>query len=277
MRNVTLEGGIVIRPLATHAERADAVRLQEKTWGRGFSEKIPAAMLLVAEKTGGVAAGAFAPDGGLLGLIFGVTGVRDGELIHWSDILAVGAAAQGRGLGGALKRYQRDRCRELGVQRMFWTFDPFVARNAHLNLNVLGARITEFVPDMYGTETNSPVHGSLGTDRFVAVWPVQADPTPLPGDRALLAGVPVVGGPPAVVEAEAPLPDAGSVAVQVPHDYAAVLAGDLGVARAWRASARRAFRHYLPAGYEVSAFVPGAGSDATYLLSRTRTPRSDAR
>ncbi|MEA3244686.1 MAG: hypothetical protein U9Q74_00875 [Gemmatimonadota bacterium] len=277
MRNVTLDDGTVIRPLATHAERADAVRLQEATWGVGFSEKIPAAMLLVADKTGGVAAGAFAPDGTLLGLIFGVTGVREGELIHWSDILAVRAAAQGRGLGEALKRYQRDRCRQIGVQRMFWTFDPFVARNAHLNLNVLGARIAEFVPDMYGTETNSPVHGSLGTDRFVAVWPVQVDPTPLPDSPELLAGAPVVGGPPAIVGSEAALPEHDRVVVRVPHDYAAVLAGDLAVARAWRASARRAFRHYLSASYEVSAFVPGGGSDATYLLSRTRTPQSDAR
>ena len=270
MRNVTLDDGTVIHPLATHAERSAAVHLQEETWGRGFSEKIPAAMLLVAEETGGVAAGAFAPDGTLLGLIFGVAGVRDGVLVHWSDILAVRAAARGRRLGEALKRYQRDRCRVIGVQRMYWTFDPFVARNAHLNLNVLGARVAEFVVDMYGTDTNSPVHGSLGTDRFVAVWPVQAEPTPLPADPSLRAGVPVVGGSPAAVGADVPLHGHASVAVNVPHDYAAVLAGDLAVARAWRASARRAFRHYLPAGYEVSAFVPGTGADATYVLSRTR-------
>lgn len=271
MRNVTLGDGTVIRPLATHAERAGAVHLQEETWGRGFSERIPAAMLLVAERTGGVAAGAFTPDGTLLGLIFGVTGVRDGELIHWSDILAVRAAAQGRRLGEALKRYQRDRCRAIGVQRMYWTFDPFVARNAHLNLNILGARIAEFVVDMYGTDTNSPVHGSLGTDRFVAVWPVQAEPKPLPADPSLLAGVPVVGGPPTTVAADVPHSGHASVAVEVPRDYAAVLTGDLAAARAWRASARRAFQHYLAAGYAVSAFVAGAGADATYVLSRTRT------
>jgi predicted GNAT superfamily acetyltransferase len=40
------------------------------------------------------------------------------------------------------------------------------------------------------------------------------------------------------------------------------------VARAWRAAARAAFLHYLPRGYRVTAFVPGHGRDATYLLSR---------
>ena len=73
MQNVTLADGTVIRALTTHAERADAVRLQEETWGAGFSEKVPAAILLVSEKTGGVAAGAFSPDGRLVGFIFGLS------------------------------------------------------------------------------------------------------------------------------------------------------------------------------------------------------------
>jgi predicted GNAT superfamily acetyltransferase len=268
MQNVTLADGTVIRPLATHDERADAVRLQEETWGVGFSEKIPAAMLLVAEKTGGVAAGAFSPEGRLLGFIFGVTGVRDGKQVHWSDILAVRAEAQGRRLGEAMKRYQRDRCRAIGVEHMYWTFDPFVARNAHLNLNILGARVDEFVEDMYGTATNSPVHGTLGTDRFVALWPVRDEPVAMPSDPALLAGVPIAGGPAGIApDATAALSDAPNVCVKIPHDLKSLLAGDVAAGRAWRASARRAFSHYLSRGYRVAAFVPGGGSDATYLLS----------
>lgn len=264
MQNVTLADGTVIRPLATHDERAEAVRLQEETWGTGFSEKVPAAILLVAEKTGGVAAGAFATDGRLLGMIFGLTGVRDGTLVHWSDILAVRADAQGRRLGEALKRYQRDRCRAIGVDRMYWTFDPFVARNAYLNLNVLGARVAEFIPDMYGTATNSPMHGSLGTDRFVAVWPVRDEPVPLTTDAALLGGLPVVA---ARTIAPASLPDVPAVVVRIPRDYGALLAGNLDVARGWRSAARRAFTHYFGRGYRVTAFVPGEGDDAAYLLS----------
>ena len=264
MQNVTLADGTVIRALATHDERAEAVRLQEETWGAGFSEKIPAAMLLVAEKTGGVAAAAFTPGGRMLGLIFGVTGVRDGALVHWSDILAVRPEAQGHRLGEAIKRYQRDRCRELGIERMYWTYDPFVARNAHLNLNVLGARVEEFVPDMYGAETNSPVHGTLGTDRFIVLWPLRGESVPLPSGAAVLAGAPIVAARDTAPET---LPDAPSVVVRVPGDYSALLAGDLAVARTWRMAARRAFVRYLGAGYRVSAFVAGSDGDASYLLS----------
>ena len=99
------------------------MRLQEETWGAGFSEKVPAAILLVAEKTGGVAAGAFTPTGRMVGFVFGLTGMRDGMLVHWSDILAVRVEAQGRRLGEAMKLYQRDHCRALGVERMYWTLD----------------------------------------------------------------------------------------------------------------------------------------------------------
>jgi predicted GNAT superfamily acetyltransferase len=264
MQNVTLADGTVIRALATHDERAEAVRLQEETWGEGFSEKIPAAMLLVAEKTGGIAAAAFAPGGRMLGFLFGVTGVRDGVLVHWSDILAVRKEAQGKRLGEALKRYQRDRCRAIGVAHMYWTYDPFVAKNAHLNLNILGARVDEFVADMYGTATNSPVHGSLGTDRFVAIWPVKDEPSPMPSDPSLLAGAPVVASRKG---SGAELPDAPRVVVEIPRDYSALLAGDLSVATAWRRAARRAFQHYLSRGYRVTAFVPGAAGDAAYLLA----------
>ena len=270
MHNVTLADGTVIRDLANQGELAEAVRIQEETWGGVFTERVPVAILMVAQKIGGISAGAFSTEGRLLGFVFGLTGVRDGRLVHWSDMLAVRPEAQGRHLGEALKYFQRDHCRARGVETIYWTFDPFVARNAHLNLNRLGASVEEFVPDMYGTDTRSRVHGALGTDRFVAAWPVSTEPVRMPSDRALLSGAPVVGG--AIGDAPepgAPLPGAPAVAVRIPRDYDALLGGDLERARAWRASARRAFLHYLPRGYRVTAFVTEPADDASYLLTQS--------
>jgi predicted GNAT superfamily acetyltransferase len=268
MLNVTLADGTVIRELASHDERFEAVRIQDETWGPTFTERVPSAILLVAQKTGGVCAGAFSPDGRLLGFVFGMTGIRDGHLIHWSDMLAVRAEAQGQHLGEALKHYQRDRCREAGIETMYWTFDPLVARNAHLNLNRLGASIEEFVPDMYGAHTSSPLH-AFGTDRFVAAWNMQAALVPLPSEPSLLAGAPVVADAGAKAEAVSPaLPDVPAVAVRIPADYHALLGVDAERAHAWRKATRRAFQHYFSRGYRVTAFVTGSGH-ATYLLSRT--------
>jgi predicted GNAT superfamily acetyltransferase len=265
MKNVTLADGIVIRELATHDERVTAVRLQEATWGTAFTERVPAAILLVGEKLGGVSAGAFMPDGTLAGFVFGLTGVKGGRLVHWSDMLAVREGMQGRQIGRALKHYQRERCRALGVETMYWTFDPLVARNAKLNLCRLGARVDEFVQDMYGANTNSPEHGSLGTDRLVASWPVSTEPAALASEAARLQGVPVAAG--RAKDAPALLPDSAAVAVRIPANYHALLASDLELARGWRMSVRRAFLHYLPLGYRVSAFVADGSHDAAYLLT----------
>ncbi len=269
MKNLTLAEGIVIRELANHAERVLAVQLQEETWGAGFTERVPAAILLVGQKIGGVSAGAFGADGSLLGFVFGLTGMKNGHTVHWSDMLAVRADMQGRHIGQALKQYQREKCRAAGVETMYWTFDPFVARNAKLNLCRLGAGIEEFVHDMYGANTNSRTHGSLGTDRFIASWALQQEPEPMPCDQALPADATVVAGRgDSAPSLEAMLPDDDRVVVRIPADYQELLAGDIEHARAWRMSARRAFLHYLSHGYRVSAFVADGDNDAAYLLTR---------
>ena len=67
---------------------------------------------------------------------------------------------------------------------------------------------------------------------------------------------------------DAPLPDAPAVVVRVPADYLALLESDLELARAWRMSARRAFLHYFPLGYRVTAFAADGVRDAAYLLTR---------
>ena len=245
---------LTLRRVETLGEYHECVAIQEATWGPGFRELVPTAILLVSQKLGGVCAGAFAPDGRMLGFVFGLTGVIDGALAHWSDLLAVRAEARGANLGERLKRYQRELVREIGVRTMYWTFDPLVARNAHLNLARLGARASRYVPDMYGDDTGSPLHGRLPTDRFVAAWDLDSDgPAPLPDDDGVLvtpvddAGRPTLG----------PLPDVPIVSVAVPHDFAA-LTHDARAA--WRAVTRAALVSYLDRGYEVIGFRRAAGS-----------------
>ena len=56
-------GSHIIRPFETMQEFHDCVELQEQTWGRGFSERVPTAILKVSQILGGVAAGAYSEDG----------------------------------------------------------------------------------------------------------------------------------------------------------------------------------------------------------------------
>ena len=160
---------VTIRPFASRSEYEACTDLQEEVWGRGFSEKVSAAILMIANKIGGLAAGAFDEEGVLKGFVFGITGVMDGKLVHWSDMLAVRDGERDMGLGTRLKQYQREVLLGRGVSEMRWTFDPLQGRNAYVNFSKLGIVAREYAQDMYG-ETDSPLHRGVGTDRLVATW-----------------------------------------------------------------------------------------------------------
>jgi predicted GNAT superfamily acetyltransferase len=243
--------GIVIRRVETQAEYEECVRIQDETWGAGFSERVPSAILKVSQYLGGVTAAAFDSEGAdarILGFVFGMTGVRDGQLVHWSDMLAVRPEARDHGIGRRLKLYQRSLVAELGVTQILWTFDPLVSRNAHLNLNALGARVTDYVPDMYGADTGSTLHQGIGTDRFVVAWEV--------GGAAGQMGSGDVSGSAGQRGGGAGNRDGRGteVVVEIPHDIQELIVVDPAAARKWRESTRPAFLRLLADGYRVAGF-----------------------
>jgi predicted GNAT superfamily acetyltransferase len=249
--------GIVIRMLSSVEDYEQAVNLQDETWGAGFSDRVPAAILRVGQKVGGVSAGAFDAHGTLVGFVFGLTGVRDGKLVHWSDMLAVRESARGHRLGERLKIFQRDVVRAIGVEKMLWTFDPLVARNAHFNLNRLQASIAEYVPNFYGANTGSPLHGNLPTDRCVAEWlfgqKTDAAPLSAPVNGSGAPFVTTVVDDQGVRNVES-FVDAPRVHVPIPSDIEPILETNQKTALAWRLATRAAMMHYLARGYRVSAF-----------------------
>lgn len=284
-----------IRPLATRADYTACVDLQRAVWGEHFADVVSPTILMVSQRLGGVAAGAFDPGGRLLGFVFGMTGIRDGEAVHWSDMLAVRPEARGGGLGKRLKLYQRDELLGRGVRRMQWTYDPLVARNANLNLNGLGAVPVEYSVNLYG-DTGSTLHAGLDTDRFIVEWRLdEALPSGGHAVAAVAASVPPAGGAGPATDAapadvgsipivdvawapgERPLPAAPRVRVAAPADVDALKAADASHARAWRRAQRLAFTHYLGRGYRVSGFVHNAPpADSYYLLTKAGEPAPDA-
>ncbi len=258
-----------VRPLQGAPELRAAVACQVATWGTEYQDVVPASLLKVAVEVGGVALGAFDPQGRLLGFVFGLTGPRDGELSHWSHLLAVAPEHRDRGIGSALKRAQAAELVDRGVHSMHWTFDPLVARNAHLNLNHLGIAIARYVPEMYG-DTGSPVH-SFGTDRFIATWELDGE-RPSARLRSRNALPARSAGAPTVSEANMSDP---LVRIPVPDDIEAVAAVDPSGARAWRERSRDAFLRSLDLGFTVIGFVRGAGgADGYYVLSRDPSDRA---
>lgn len=263
---------VTIRSLATLEEYQECCEIQDETWGGGFSERVPTAILRVSQKVGGVTAGAFDASGRMLGFVFGLTGIREGRLAHWSDMLAVREEARGHHIGEQLKHFQREQVLSLGVEVMYWTFDPLVARNAHLNLNRLGAGIDEYVENMYGI-TGSPVHGGMPTDRLVVAWELRVGHATRPG-----AGLPEAGdaGMPLLNPLDQsgrprsyPAAGARAVRVQVPADSSTLRSGGEDLPLLWRMAVRQALGPLLTAGYRVSRFVRAhEGQLPYYVVSR---------
>lgn len=258
------ESRISIRPVETRAEYESCVELQRETWGRSFSDVVPVSMMGIAVKMGGICLGAFDGGGELLGFVFGVTGPRDGETAHWSHMLAVRGEARNAGIGRRLKLAQREALAEQGVETLYWTFDPLVARNAHFNLNRLGAAVVEFVPNMYGA-SDSNLH-RLGTDRFIARWSPGAGTgavAPASG-RLARSGGPTMGAP----GCGARLPSGADVIeVPVPRDIDGMVADAFDEALAWRRANGATLSRLFSEGYGVAGFRVGE-KHGRYLMAR---------
>lgn len=258
-----------IRPFAQAADYEACLALQRATWGDDFRELVPPALLQVAQRVGGIAAGAFDAGGRMLGFVFGLTGITAGEPVHWSHMLAVRDDVRDRGIGQQLKRWQRAQLCRMGVRRMLWTYDPLVARNAHLNLNRLGARAVEYVENMYGATPRSTTDSVIGTDRFIVEWRLDAPEVQL--DAATLASeapivtAPVTRDPRA---AQPNLPAVPEVRIEIPADVQRLKLASADGAVAWRLTTRRAFTHYLPRGYTVAGVTAGDREDRRFYVLR---------
>jgi len=267
---------IDIRPMASHAEFFECVRMQKETWGPGTIEIVPPILLIVANKIGGLAAGAFDDSNNMVGFVLSFAGFFNGKTINWSKMMAVRKDYRDKGLGHRLKLYQREHLLTHGIDYVYWTYDPLVARNAHLNINKLGVTIFQYAVKMYPDETGSSLQQGMPLDRFIVEWSLQDDRV-LRAIRVGLQPQSTTYDKLSIVNTErgadnlpAPvdkvLPRVGKVRIEIPLDIEVIQSRRDGMANRWRLNTRRAFQHYLAAGYRVETFYREAGR-CFYVLS----------
>ena len=171
---------MIVRALAGHAEFAEAVRLQKVIWGFPDLELLPVRFFVVASRVGGQTLGAF--DGGrMAGFLLAIPGIKkdSGTPYLHSHMLGVLSDYRDAGVGRMLKSAQREDALARGIRLIEWSFDPFEAKNAYFNLELLGAIVRTYVPNMYGISA-SPLHGDLPTDRCIAEWWILRRPADRP-------------------------------------------------------------------------------------------------
>ncbi|WP_156837175.1 hypothetical protein [Nesterenkonia alba] len=170
LQSITLSSGLVVRELTNYGELKQACQLYRGVFGyTGEDESINPRMLTSLRLHGGSVVGAVDPSGTVLAFAYGwtaldsadaMTGTTDG-VYHFSQAAVVSSVLQGQGVGRSLKRVQADVASRYGAHRMRWTYDPLLARNAHFNLDVLGAVGRWYTPDAQGLP---------GTDRITVEW-----------------------------------------------------------------------------------------------------------
>lgn len=234
-----------IRAATNVADYTEVCRLLDETWGRGtgadpsFIQAIAHAgnTVLIAER-----------DGVLIGTVVGVLGWHGGVHVH-SHVAAVTPSARG-GVGFALKLAQRALALDHGITEVRWTFDPLIRRNAHLNLEKLGATVSAYLPDFYG-RLDDAISGSDRSDRFEVSWKLDSPDVAEAIARSLERAGPLKTLTVPVVPAH----DHG-IRFELHPDYEALRRDDPDAAAEFREASRAVFGPAFEEGLSVE-FVHG--------------------
>lgn len=290
-----------LKILESPQEMNETEELQRVVWPGSEVEIVPAHLLITAAHNGGLAIGAYLPGedlagpGRMIGFVFGFVGLYftpDGPRPkHCSHMLGVLPEYRDLGLGFALKRAQWQMVRHQGIDRITWTYDPLLSRNAHLNIARLGAVCDQYRRNVYGALRDG-LNAGLETDRFEVDWWVNTQRVQRRLGRRprrrldlahfLAAGARILN--PAIENGQGwltppPLPlslptngpggNFSLVLLEIPADFLALKAADAALALAWRMSSRALFEELFGLGYLVTDFVhlPGRPSRSYYVLS----------
>ncbi len=290
-----------LRIIETPAEISAVEHLQRLIWPGNETEIVPVHMLVAAIHNGGLLVGAYREAekpkifDELIGFVFGFPGMYftpDGPRPkHCSHLLGVHPDYRDKGLGFALKRAQWQMVRHQGLDRITWTYDPLVSRNAYLNIAKLGAVCNTYQREVYG-EMRDHLNLGLPSDRFEVDWWVNTKRVEMRlSHRArrrldlahyFAAGAKIIN-PTKTKEGNWSHPMEGSLAiedyeqdenetlllVEIPADFMAIRAVKLELALEWRTHTRRLFEGLFERGYLVTDFVhlPGPHPRSFYVLS----------
>jgi predicted GNAT superfamily acetyltransferase len=300
-----------IRILEKPEEMEAAEELQRLVWPGSETDVVPLHLLVTVAHHGGVVIGAYVrdktaldphtvdpdadPTESLIGFVFGFPGLYftpDGPRPkHCSQQLAVHPSYRNQGLGFLLKRAQWQMVRHQGLDRITWTYDPLLSRNAHLNISRLGAVCNTYLREVYG-EMRDGLNAGLPSDRFEVDWWVNTRRvnrrlskkvrSRLDLDHFLSAGAEIVN-PSKFTGTSLPHPsdvqfpliasEQGAnvplILVEIPSQIEAIKAVDHSLALEWRMSIRKIFEDLFERGYLVTDFIhtPGDISRSFYVLS----------
>ena len=271
---------ITLRDLHTLDECRIVVDLEKQIWGYSDPEDlVPAIMLFLSAKRGGMLILAEAEDGTPVGFAYSMASIVDGRPAQWSHMMGVVPGTRQQGLARVLKLAQRDRALAMGLDLIEWTFDPLQAVNAHLNFTKLGVISNTYAENIYGN-SSSVLHRGTPTDRLIAEWWIRRPHV----ERRIAAGIvardtavasaPVLNelsarDPWDVPAASTRSPEGERVLIRVPARFSDMQAAEPSLAQAWRQQTRELFTTCFAQGYRAVDFFRDDRAGGAYLLAKT--------
>ena len=229
--------GVEIREVSSIEEYDACIKLQREAFGLPDVEISPRRHLIVSRMAGGWTLGAFI-EGKLMGFVHHMAAAHGDRIFGYSHMMAVAAEYQNRGVGAQLKWAQRARALAEGRDFIKWTLEPMRARNAHFNLNRLGANIREYAVNFYGTDYGNPAGKAIGmdSDRLFAGWELRSPRVEALSERRQYP----LGKP--------------DEAIEIPGDFSTLLKSDVQLAKREVLRVREEFLKALSAGLVCGSF-----------------------
>jgi predicted GNAT superfamily acetyltransferase len=261
--------GVEIRLLTDIADLEAADRLLAEIWAGDAQAGMSVHLMRALAHTDNYVAGAYAAGRGLIAASIAFAWGDAGRAALHSHITGVQPAAQAAGVGYAIKLHQRAWSIHHHMNRITWTFDPLVRRNAWFNLAKLGVHLTGYHPDFYG-RMDDAVNAGDESDRCTVAWDLHDEPGAaiglhtenLAGALALLVEEPT--GCPAITEIgrQPERWPSARLWCQIPADAVALRIADPALGRRWRQALRATLGRAVQSGHPVT----GITSDGRYLL-----------
>jgi predicted GNAT superfamily acetyltransferase len=228
---------IIIRECVSIDDFQQCIELERLVWNDDDIDIMPIRLYMISKNCNAPTFGAFTSSGGLIGFVHTSLALQNKNVVYHSHLAGVVEELRHKDIGYKLKLAQRQHALAADVPMIFWTFDPLQSRNAHFNINKLGAIIRTYKNNYYGEGVSSIFDSHLPSDRVIAEWWIRS-----PHVEQVLAGNrPQVHAPQAIVK--------------IPDNIDAIRARSLEEHVRWRMQVRDDFSEAIEKGNIACGFT----------------------
>ena len=239
---------ITIRECLSIDDFQQCIGLERLVWNDDDIDIMPIRLYMISRTCNAPTFGAFTSTNRLIGFVHTALALLNQNIVYHSHLAGVVEELRHKDIGYQLKLAQREHAKAANVPMIFWTFDPLQSRNAHFNINKLGAIIRSYKNNYYGEGVSSVFDSHLPSDRVIAEWWINS-----PHVEGVLSG-------------NRPKVDSPKTEVEIPDNVDAIRSQSLEEHLNWRLRVRGDFLQALAQGNIVRGFVRDAEKKTSRYL-----------